>query len=351
MVRSGGEVAKAYVRGRYDNNMRYLDDQLEGFLDGLRDDAVVLITSDHGEEFWEHGGFEHGHTLYDELLRVPMILRGPGVTSGRFDTPTSLLDVAPTLAAMMGVDTVGMVGEDLRGLADRSAAPRFEERPLSFGRPLYGLRRWGSLHEGMKYSSFEGDEEVYNLDADPGEQSNLIETHDPAPLRKALSTALERPYVPVWRLVLNKSSSSDSVRVRLKHPMAGAWVGDDPTMRGKARVDLQPDHLVARWPKQRGMVEVFVLPNPDDLPETLDIEVKVGKRIQTHTITLVERERPEPGQADTLLEVRLSGRTLTMTSAFAPVPSELDSAIEGFDAEVAGDLESLGYIDKGEENP
>ena len=99
------------------------------------------------------------------------------------------------------------------------------------------------------------------------------------------------------------------------------------------------------------MVEVFVLPNPDDLPETLDIEVKVGKRIQTHTITLVERERPEPGQADTLLEVRLGGRTLTMTSAFAPVPSELDSAIEGFDAEVAGDLESLGYIDKGEENP
>ena len=351
MVRSGGEVAKAYVRGRYDNNMRYLDDQLEGFLDGLRDDAVVLITSDHGEEFWEHGGFEHGHTLYDELLRVPMILRGPGVTSGRFDTPTSLLDVAPTLAAMMGVDTVGMAGEDLRGLADGSAAPRFEERPLSFGRPLYGLRRWGSLHEGMKYSSFEGDEEVYNLDADPGEQSNLIETHDPAPLRNALSTSLERPYVPVWRLVLNKSSSSDSVRVRLKHPMAGAWVGDDPTMRGKARVDLQPDHLVARWPKQRGMVEVFVLPNPDDLPETLDVEVKVGKRIQTHTITLVERERPEPGQADTLLEVRLGGRTLTMTSAFAPVPSELDSAIEGFDAEVAGDLESLGYIDKGEENP
>ena len=115
MVRAGGETAKAYVRGRYDNNMRYLDDQLADFLSGLRDNAVVLITSDHGEEFWEHGGFEHGHTLYDELLRVPMILRGPGIKAGRFDAPTSLLDVAPTLAAMMGVDTVGMVGEDLRG--------------------------------------------------------------------------------------------------------------------------------------------------------------------------------------------------------------------------------------------
>jgi len=351
MARTGGEVAKAYVRGRYDNNMRYLDDQISDFLDDLRDDAVVLITSDHGEEFWEHGGFEHGHTLYDELLRVPMILRGPGVKAGRFDAPTSLLDVAPTLASIMGVDTVGMVGEDLRGLADGSAAPRFKERPLSFGRPLYGLRRWGSLQEGMKYSSFEGNEEIYNLHTDPGETTNLVESHDAAPLRHALSTALERPYAPVWRMTLNKSSSSDTVRVRLKHPMAGAWVGDDPTMRGKAKVDLQPDHLVARWPKQRGMVEVFVLPNPDDLPQTLDVEMKVGKRVETHTITLVERERPTPGQADTLLEVRLGGRTLTMTSAHAPVPSDLDSAIEGFDAEVAGDLESLGYIDKGEENP
>ena len=351
MVRSGGEVAKAYVRGRYDNNMRYLDDQVADFLDGLRDDAVVLITSDHGEEFWEHGGFEHGHTLYDELLRVPMILRGPDVEAGRFDAPTSLLDVAPTLAALAGVDTVGMVGEDLRSLADGSADSRFEERPLSFGRPLYGLRRWGSLHDGLKYSSFEGDEEIYNLESDPEEQSNLIESHDPAPLRQALSAALDRPYVPVWRLVLNKSSSSDAVRVRLMHPMAGAWVGDDPTMRGKAKVDLQPDHLVARWPKQRGMVEVFVLPNPEDLPETLDVEVRVGKRVETHTITLVERDRPQPGQADTLLTARLGGRTLTMTSAFAPIPSDLDSAIEGFDAEVAGDLESLGYIDKGEANP
>ena len=244
-----------------------------------------------------------------------------------------------------------MVGEDLRGLADESTTSRFETRPLSFGRPLYGLRRWGSLHDGMKYSSFEGDEEIYNLIDDPGEQSNLIAVHDPAPLREAVSTALERPYAPVWRLVLNKSSSGDTVRVRLMHPMAGAWVGDDPTMRGKAKIELQPDHLVARWPKQRGMVEVFVLPNPEDLPETLEVEVRVGKRVETHTVTLVERERPEPGTADTLLEVRLGGRTLTMTSAYAPVPSDLDSAIEGFDAEVAGDLESLGYIDKGEGNP
>ena len=347
MVKQGGEVAKAYVRGRYDNNLRYIDDQLSDFLEGLRDDAVVMIISDHGEEFWEHGGFEHGHTLYDELLRVPMILRGPGVKPGRFDTPTSLLDVAPTLAAMTGVDASGMVGEDLRGLADGSARERFEDRPLSFGRPLYGLRRWGSLEGGYKYTISEGEEEVFDLTNDPGEQTNIIASYDPSPLREAISEALERPFAPVFRMVLNKSSSTESAKVKIKASIAGAWVGDDPTMRGKAKVDLQPDQLVARWPKQAGMVEVFALPSWDELPETVDVEFTIGKRTETHTVTLIGRERPEPGQADVLLSARIGGRTLTMTSAFAPIPSELDSAIEGFDAEVAGDLESLGYIDKG----
>ena len=55
MVRSGGEVAKAYVRGRYDNNMRYLDDQVADFLDGLRDDAVVLTIRPRGG-ILGHGG-------------------------------------------------------------------------------------------------------------------------------------------------------------------------------------------------------------------------------------------------------------------------------------------------------
>jgi hypothetical protein len=249
---------------------------------------------------------------------------------------------------MTGIDSAGMIGEDLRGLANGNTTQRFEDRPLSFGRPLYGSRRWGSLTEGIKYTVHEGEEEVYALSDDPGEQQNIISDHDPDLSRRALGKALDRPFTQVWRLVLNKASQGSAVRVRVKSPMAAAWVGDDPTMRGKAKITIEDDQTVVRWPKQRGMVEVFLLP-PANMPDTIEIEIKAGSRTESHTLALIDRERPEPGEPDKLLKAHLGGRTLHITTSWAPIPSDLDSAIEGFDAEVAGDLESLGYIDKGSE--
>ena len=343
-VRTSGEEGKAYVRGRYDNNMRYLDDQLQRIFSELNEDATVMIVSDHGEEFWDHGGFEHGHTLHDELLRIPMILSGPGVTPGRFDSPTSLLDVAPTLAGIHGLDTVGMVGSDLRALASGDATTQFQERPQAFGRPLYGLRRWGSLHQGMKYTVHEGEEALFNLQTDPGEQRSLIAKQDAGPSRTALSDALERPFVQSLRLVLNRSKSGSPVRLTLNQPMEAAWVGDDPTMKGKAKVEIEAQRTIARWSKQSGMVEVFMLPGAD-MSDTLDVQIKIGKRTETHTIVLNDRTAPKAGVPDTLLDTRFSGRHIKITTTWVPIPSDLDSAIEGFDAEVQGDLESLGYIE------
>jgi len=347
-VRSMGEEGKAYVRGRYDNNMRYLDDQIERVLSRLRPDSTVMIISDHGEEFWDHGGFEHGHTLYDELLRVPMVLKAPGVTAGTFDAPTSLLDVAPTLAGLAGVDTAGMLGSDLRLLANGTATEQFQDRPQAFGRPLYGTRRWGSLNNGTKFMVHEGVEELFDLNSDALEQRNLILEKPSTAAKTALSTALDRPVAEVWRLILNKSKNKGPARVTLHTPMAAAWVGDDPTMRGKAKVELKEDRVVARWPKQRGMVEVFMVPSAD-LPDSLDVDITIGKKTESHAVQLIERSRPSAGKPDTLLDARFEGRRILMTTTVAPIPSDLDDAIEGFDAEVAGDLESLGYIEKEEE--
>ena len=347
-TRSMGEEGKAYVRGRYDNNMRYLDDQLERVFSRLRPDAIVMIVSDHGEEFWDHGGFEHGHTLYDELLRVPMVLKAPGIEPGTFDAPTSLLDVAPTLAGLAGVDTAGMLGLDLRLLANGKATEQFQTRPQAFGRPLYGTRRWGSLIDGTKFMVHDGVEELYDLQADPEEQHDLIEGQSTLDSKAALSEALDRPVAEVWRVKLDKSRDTTSVRVTLRTPMAAAWVGDDPTMKGKAKVELKEDRVIARWPKQRGMVEVFMVP-PADLPDSIDVDLTIGKRTETHTIVLIDRDRPPAGKPDKLLDTRFGGRHILMTTTVAPIPSDLDDAIEGFDPEVAGDLESLGYIENEEE--
>ena len=93
-----GEEGKQYIIDRYDNNLKYIDDVLTPFLETLPEDTLFAIFSDHGEEFWDHGDFEHGHTLYDELLNVTYILKMPGIEVGRHDEPVSLLDLVPTTA-------------------------------------------------------------------------------------------------------------------------------------------------------------------------------------------------------------------------------------------------------------
>ncbi|MBN1221941.1 MAG: sulfatase, partial [Candidatus Aminicenantes bacterium] len=85
-LRSGimnlSERNKDHIRALYDAEIRFVDDQVQKIIDSLKllklgDNTIIIITSDHGEEFWEHGGFEHGHSMYNELLRVPLIIYNP----------------------------------------------------------------------------------------------------------------------------------------------------------------------------------------------------------------------------------------------------------------------------------
>jgi len=122
----------------YDQAIRYTDDVLQRFVDGLRrivpeKDLVIVVTSDHGEEFYDHGLFTH-HQLYDEVMRVPLILvaRGripPGV---RVAKPVSLVDVPPTLLALAGVAAPpGLDGRNLLPLVSDAEATL--ERSAVFG--------------------------------------------------------------------------------------------------------------------------------------------------------------------------------------------------------------------------
>jgi len=94
---------------RYDREIRYTDDALRSFLEGLeRDgllaDTLVILLSDHGEEFAEHGLLGHGAGIYDEVLHVPLMLRGPGVPAGRrVPVPVSHVDFTPTVLELAGV--------------------------------------------------------------------------------------------------------------------------------------------------------------------------------------------------------------------------------------------------------
>jgi arylsulfatase len=96
----------------YDGQVFFGDHLFESLLDtvreaGLLDRTLIVLTSDHGEELMEHGGLQH-RTVFEEVLRIPLIIRHPGVRRGRrSDAPVSNLDLLPTLAAIAGLEVPG----------------------------------------------------------------------------------------------------------------------------------------------------------------------------------------------------------------------------------------------------
>lgn len=108
-VNEPGGIAGARMRAKYDREIRYVDDEIRSLVADLREegvtkDTIFVILSDHGEEFFEHGGQGHGGGLYREVLQVPLIFWGPGIPSGRrVQRPVRHIDLLPTLLELAGV--------------------------------------------------------------------------------------------------------------------------------------------------------------------------------------------------------------------------------------------------------
>jgi arylsulfatase A-like enzyme len=141
---------------------------------GILERGLVILTSDHGEELMEHGGFEHGHALWQELLRVPLVIWGAGVRAGREGTPVSLVDVAPTILEAVGLpqDAEGS-GRSLWANATREQA--LLERPMRASGTLYGPRQRALIRWPLKlvHTVETNQVELYDLAGDPTEQRNL----------------------------------------------------------------------------------------------------------------------------------------------------------------------------------
>ena len=91
----------------YDHNLSYIDRAFNRFIvwlkkEGMYDRTVILFTSDHGEQFWEHGASLHGHTVYEEEIRIPLILVSHGIRKRLEDVPVIAADMAPTIADLAG---------------------------------------------------------------------------------------------------------------------------------------------------------------------------------------------------------------------------------------------------------
>lgn len=100
-----------HIEALYDGEILYTDRELERLFQemkriGLFDASLVVVTSDHGEEFLDHGGWEHQKTLYEEQLRIPLLMKLPGERRGgeRVSAQVSLVDVAPTISELLGLE-------------------------------------------------------------------------------------------------------------------------------------------------------------------------------------------------------------------------------------------------------
>lgn len=96
-----------YVKYQYDGDVLFADAHVGRLIDYIRanhNDTVIIFTSDHGEEFWEHGSLGHGKTVYEELVNVPLIMNFPGMKPWRIDTVVELIDILPTLSSYFGLD-------------------------------------------------------------------------------------------------------------------------------------------------------------------------------------------------------------------------------------------------------
>lgn len=172
------------VRALYDNGVRAVDaamDELFGLLrrSGLYEDSLLIVLSDHGEEFLEHGDFNHGRTVYQELVHVPLLMRLPqGRGGGRVvPAPVPLLDVAPTILDVCGAPVPEQFeGRSLLSWLDaESGAASNARRTLYFESPnvargVNGLRAgpWKVIHNGRDRET-----ELYDLRSDPGEHDDL----------------------------------------------------------------------------------------------------------------------------------------------------------------------------------
>lgn len=186
----------------YDGELRYTDEHVGRLLDELArvpggERTIVVVTSDHGDGFNEHGFINHGMALYRELLHVPLIFSIPGIQPRRAQGAVTPLDVVPTLAALAGVDTNGLSFEG------RSLVPQIFYGRDDLDRIVFAETNWPkplraaiSQHFKLIYDLKSNVYQLYDLEADAWEKRNVWKAGHAVgkKMKAALDDWLERVY-------------------------------------------------------------------------------------------------------------------------------------------------------------
>ena len=168
------------IEALYENEIAFNDKYFGELVDtlkkeGIYDETLIIVSADHGDEFWEHGSCGHGHTLYQELISVPLMIRWPAsLPKGtRFEAGADGVDLLPTLATLVGGSVAGeLQGRDLSAqLSVKDAYPQatmasqgLEQFALTIGSAKVIYRGPGSM-------------QAFDLKQDPKEQTDISQSH------------------------------------------------------------------------------------------------------------------------------------------------------------------------------
>ena len=183
----------AELRAHYDAELAYVDSQVGRLLAGLterglRANTLIVLTSTHGMQLFDHGGLGDSQTLHDELLHVPLLLAGPDVEPGLNEVGVSLIDLAPTLCEYLGLD----VPEVMQGSPVQ--ALRVEGGRILFSETDRIRRRRAAMDERHKVilDLESGEVSMFDLIDDPHEDHDLADNPQFRGHRALLEAALER---------------------------------------------------------------------------------------------------------------------------------------------------------------
>jgi arylsulfatase A-like enzyme len=294
----------------YDGCIRLADDGVAKLIEYLRNEGIldktlVIITADHGEAFWEHGAAFHAGSVYEEVIRVPLIMRYPPLLAGPRRVPDQVrhIDLLPTILEVTGAaDWVDREGESLLPLATTGRrgrhAPKFlpEDatlcectRPRAPATRCIRLDGWKLILESLTATT-----ELYNLSEDPGETVNLsgrgfaVEDSLLGMIRRVPGTRIGG-----WRIALPGAGRSAQFRVTVSLPDGARFASVERfASRPKASLSIDEDSTTFHFEaKGQDLSPLLFSTRPADSPVQLNIESAGGAAAgQVHVGETGQRE-------------------------------------------------------------
>ena len=280
----------------HDAEIHYTDEQVGRLMDALRKQAsetLVIVTSDHGEEFWEHESVEHGHTLYPEVLGVPLIFWGHGIPSQSDSNPVSILSVPATILEWAKTDVPADIAPSLfEPIAARASIPY---EAVTASHLLYGDQRF-ILRQGDEVYIYNVAEtrsrttravvakapaEYYDLSTDPAMYHNRIESIDVLPIhRKLLPKVAASMDDRIVVVVVPQGTDDVPIEVEVLSPSGvGQYMWDYiAPAKGSSDVprtiDVDPREGIARA-RTTSRLAMFGI-HAADTPDKVEVRVRVA---------------------------------------------------------------------------